>query len=87
MKKVYTKPLISVEVMSLDEPIANGCTMDRNDVLDLISGDFFTAERNCAYTLVETGGFDITGDGIADIFNEGHDTICYHSNAQIAFLS
>ena len=78
MKKSYSKPQIAVESLQLDQPIAAGCTADFDDVRSLVDLGYFTSERNCA-TEIPTYG---------PIFPEdGHDTICYHSNIQIAFLS
>lgn len=84
MKKTYTKPLISVEAMLLDTSIANiTCDMNKNEVLDLKEFGFFMAGKNCEHNLLETGGFDFNNDGESDI----HDTVCYHTNIQKAFLS
>ena len=87
MKKAYGKPLVSVEVMSLDQPIAANCVADKDDVKGMMMVGYFVQEYECAYCEV-AGGFDATGDGVADPeFNWGNDTICYHSNIQQAFLS
>ncbi len=84
MKKTYTKPLISVEAMLLDTSIANTtCDMNKNEVLDLMEFGFFMEGKNCDYNLLKNGGFDFTGDGESDM----HDTVCYHTNIQKAFLS
>ena len=73
MKKVYSKPLISVEVLTLDQPIALNCVADKQDMKDVMGFGYFTQEWNCA-----TDTDSIEWDG---------DTICYHSNVTQAFLS
>lgn len=76
MKKTYEKPLIAVEALSLDRPIAAGtCTADIDDMKSVIELGYFTAEKNCLYPVV--------GDGALP----GYDTICYHGNVQTAFTS
>ena len=79
MKKKYSKPQITVEPLKLDQPIAAGCTADFDDIRDLVEMDYFTSEMNCNIQIPASG----------PIFPEegGHDTICYHSNVQIAFTS
>ena len=74
MKKTYAKPQISVESMAMDHPIAVGCIANFDDMYDLISFGYF-GENNRGIQCA----FEYT-DG-------GHDTICYHSNVQNAFLS
>lgn len=73
--------------MLLDTSIANTtCDMNKNEVLDLMEFGFFMQSKNCAVNLVlSTGGFDFDGDGAAD--PGVHDTVCYHTNIQKAFLS
>ena len=44
---------------------------------------YFMEGRNCVVNLLPTGGFDHDGDLVAD----SHNTLCYHSNVQTAFLS
>ena len=74
MKKVYTKPQVSVEALAMDRPIAAGCIANSDDMDALIDfGYFGPNDRGIACGLEYTDG--------------GHDTICYHSNVQIAFLS
>ena len=75
MKKPYGKPTITVGAIQLDQPIAVGCTADRDDMRSLLELGYFTAEMNC--------GIQIYGDGPV----QGFDTICYHSNIQTAFMS
>ena len=74
MKKVYTKPQISVESLAMDHPIAVGCVADFDDMEALISFGYF-GDNNRGIQC----GIEYT-DG-------SHDTICYHSNVQNAFLS
>ena len=85
MKKIYSKPLISVEAMTLDQPIAANCDPEIKDVIEVLKQfGYFTEAPTCElYHLLPDGGFDTTGDGIAD----EHDTVCYHSNVQQAFIS
>ena len=84
MKKVYNKPLISVEALTLDQPIAVNCTADYDDIAAMMEFGYFTEKRQCTIRLLPTEGFDYDGDGTPDT---AHDTICYHSNVQTAFLS
>ena len=83
MKKPYSKPLISVEVLTLDEPIAANCQGDFADIAALMEFGYFMEGKNCSLNLLPDGGFDTNGDGVADM----HDTVCYHSNVETAFLS
>lgn len=73
MKKVYSKPLISVEVLTLDQPIALNCVADKEDMRSLMELGYYTEKENC---IINT-----------DSIEWGDDTICYHSNIQQAFLS
>ncbi|MGM9627424.1 MAG: hypothetical protein ACI3V4_04945 [Faecousia sp.] len=72
MKKPYSKPQIAVEALQLDQPIAAGCMANKEDMNSLIELGYFGDEK-CT----------IREDQIV----WGDDTICYHSNVQIAFLS
>lgn len=87
MKKIYSKPLISVEAMSLDQPIAANCDSTIKDDIEVLMqfGYFMPNDSGitCSQNLLPTGGFDYDSDGIAD----SHNTVCYHSNVQQAFLS
>lgn len=84
MKKVYSKPIISVEAMSLDQPIANACDSTLKDEITILMGwGYFMDGKNCTTNLLPTGGFDTNNDGTAD----SHNTVCYHSNIQKAFIS
>ena len=74
MKKPYSKPMITVGAIQLDQPIAAGCLADADDMRSLMDLGYFTAERNCENTV---------GEGTLP----GYDTICYHSNVQTAFTS
>lgn len=75
MKKPYSKPTIVVEAFQLDQPIAVGCTADYEDMRALLEFGYFAAEGTCSRPVV--------GDGALP----GFDTICYHSNVQVAFTS
>ena len=74
MKKTYSKPQIHMESFAMDRSIAANCIADFDDMQALIAvGAFGDNDRGitCGYT-----------------YEEGpHDTICYHSNVQTAFLS
>ena len=74
MKKPYSKPTITVETIQLDQPIAAGCKADFDDVRSLIELGYFSDEYKCGIQFIE--------DTLP-----GYDTICYHSNVQIAFTS
>lgn len=73
MKRVYEKPMISVEVFDLDAPIAANCQANKEDMNSLIELGYFYSEGNCKIREDEI----IWGD----------DTICYHSNVIKAFTS
>lgn len=73
MKRVYEKPMISVEVLELDAPIAANCEADKDDMNSLIELGYFNTEHTCMLDV----------DSIA----WGDDTICYHSNVIKAFTS
>lgn len=75
MKKPYSKPTITVGPIQLDQPIAAGCTADVDDMKSLMALGYFTTEGNCL--------IQISGEGTI----QGFDTICYHSNVQVAFTS
>lgn len=75
MKKPYSKPTITVGPIQLDQPIAAGCTANIDDMKSLIELGYFTMESNC---LIAISGEDPI---------PGFDTICYHSNVQVAFTS
>lgn len=87
MKKPYTKPLISVEAMTLDQPIALNCTADRDIMEILVSFGYFMndAAISCDPNMMVSDGnkVDSNLDGVVD----DHDTICYHGNIQQAFMS
>jgi hypothetical protein len=83
MKKYYHKPLICVEEIALDQPIAANCNANPADIRSLQEFGYFMEGRNCMVNLLPTGGFDHDGDLVAD----SHNTLCYHSNVQTAFLS
>lgn len=73
MKKPYSKPMICVEELQLDSPIAANCVADKDDMNSLIELGYFNDEHNCQRNV--------------DVIDWGDDTICYHSNVQTAFLS
>ena len=75
MKRVYEKPMISVEELHLDAPIALNCKADKEDMLSLIDLGYFDDSHKCT----------IKEDAI--IWGDNVDTICYHSNVIQAFTS
>lgn len=83
MKKKYSKPQLYMELFAMDCPIAANCTGDFEDIKSMMEFGYFMESKNCVTNLLPTGGFDFDGDGIAD----SHDTVCYHSNVQMAFTS
>ena len=85
MKKIYHKPLISVEEMSLNQSIATAvnCTANKDDMEVMKMLGYFLDEAECFFTITEHGKVDSNFDGVLD----EHDTLCYHSNAQTIFMS
>lgn len=75
MKKPYVKPMITVERLMIDQPMAVGCTADFDDMRSLIEMGYFTVDEACTIS--------VPGDGPV----QGFDTICYHSSVQTAFTS
>lgn len=75
MKKKYEKPIVWIEEFCLDAPISLNCIADKEDMESLIDIGYFIDVSEC---LIQ---YD---DGM---FEDSHDTICYHSNVQQAFLS
>lgn len=73
MKRVYEKPMISVEALHLDAPIALNCVADKDDMNSLLEMGYYTDSHNCS---IDT-----------DAIDWGNDTICYHSNVTQAFTS
>lgn len=73
MKKVYEKPMISVEELHLDAPIASNCQADAEDMSSLMEFGYFDDSHNCQIR--------------EDAIEWGNDTICYHSNVIQAFTS
>ena len=73
MKKKYIKPIVWIEEFCLDAPISLNCIADKEDMNSLIELGYFMDGCSILYE-----------DGI---FDDSHDTICYHSNVQQAFLS
>ena len=74
MKQPYSKPVIAVESLFLDMPIAANCLADKQDMEDLMGFGYFNADKQCAIN------FDKDVDW-------GNDTVCVHSNVQTAFTS
>lgn len=89
MKKNYIKPLICIETMSMDQPIAVNCTANRDDMELLEMYGFFAPDSACTMWL----GTGEEGDGGKidwdrnNVWDDTHNTVCYHSNVTVAFLS
>ena len=73
MKRVYEKPMISVEVFDLDAPIAANCQANKEDMNSLMDMGYFNGEHTCKIDV--------------EAIDWGDDTICYHSNVIKAFTS
>lgn len=93
MKKTYSKPLISVEELSLDQPIAGGCSANKNVMNALLSDGWFNSSRAECEMWIGIGN-DPTKGGLIDANcdhipdgNQTHNTVCYHSNITTAFIS
>lgn len=86
MKQPYIKPLIAVEDLTLDRPIAQSCSADPGDIASLKDiGYIVGGDTNCQNGhVLDGGGIDCDFDGKAD-FQE--DTVCYHSNVQTVLTS
>lgn len=76
MKRAYEKPMISVEELQLDSPVALGCTILDEDLKSLIELDYFGGTMDCLLEIPEGGQLPGT-----------HDTVCYHSNVTVMFAS
>lgn len=74
MKKLYVKPMITVERLMIDQPMAVGCEANFDDVRALMEMGYFADAEGCNIPV---------GEGTLP----GYDTICYHSNIQKAFTS
>ncbi len=74
MKHPYDKPMIFVESLTLDMPIATNCSSDPQDMNDLIGFGYFNADYDCM--------FDFNDD-----VDWGNDTVCVHSSITQAFTS
>ena len=82
-----------MEELTLDEPIAGGCSADKDVVEGLMSQGWFNSGREtCTYWILRgddpySGGYyDSNCDNIPD-GDQTHNTVCYHSNITIAFTS
>lgn len=78
MRKQYSKPRVSVEAITLDQPIAAGCMANYADVQALLDMNVFLD--------TEIGKVGVCS-WIFDEATMGNDLVCYHSNVQTAFLS
>ena len=92
MKKIYKKPLIMVEELTLDHAIAANCDADRPMMESLIEWGYFGIEKTCDIRLYEFQGYDglwqdDNGDGRPEEPSFAGDAVCYHSNIGAAFLS
>lgn len=92
MKKIYSKPLIFVEELTLDQPNALTCNARKAVMETLLGWSYFNNDRGCDYLIVPgpdgTGAWvDSNFDGVGDFENGMYDTLCYNSNVETAFLS
>ena len=92
MKKIYKKPLIMVEELTLDHAIAANCDAHREIMESMFEWGYFGIERTCGIQLFEKEGYDglwqdSNMDGELDEDSGWGDTVCYHSNIGKAFLS
>lgn len=74
MKKPYIKPMITVERLMIDQPMAVGCVADFDDIKSLMDLGYFGDQETCGIVFDENKP-------------NGYDTVCYHSNVQTAFTS
>ncbi len=79
MKRVYSKPTIHVEVMSLDMPIAASC-QTYSETPELKAQGWFIGSDSCSFQ------FD-NGNGDIGFMGDIADTLCYHSHAKTTFTS
>lgn len=79
MKQPYMKPMIAVEELTLDRPIAQNCTADRDDMNSLMDMGYFNDKYTCDIKTIDSQGSIVDSPGL--------DTVCYHSNVQTAFFS
>lgn len=77
MKQPYSKPTIATGEIWLDQPIANICDANQDDMRSLMELGYFIETKACAPDFW-VGDEPVQGT---------HDTICYHSNVIKAFLS
>jgi len=77
MKKAYSKPMIYVEVMELDQPIAGGCDLPRSVYEDLVAMGYFGTIETCGQDGAIPEGGLVYGDN----------TVCYNSMVQTVFSS
>ena len=94
MKKIYKKPLITVEELTLDQPIAANCNANRYILESMVEmGCFMSGEDKCKDYPLYTGPYgvglweDENGDGSPDYENGFYNSLCYHSNVITAFYS
>ena len=74
MKKNYTKPQICVEVFTMDQPIAAGCSpIDPSVLAGIQALGYYVDTKTCTT--------------VADEVIWGNDTICYHTSVQNIYNS
>lgn len=79
MKKEYQKPMISVESMALDMPVAAGCDPEAvDDAKDLLAMNYFDA--GCGKAIIDDAQENT-------IWMMADDKLCYYSNTSQLFTS
>lgn len=86
MKQPYMKPMIAVENIAMDRPIALECSADPGIVTSLKALSYLVSgDADCSNGhIIEGGGIDCDFDGNSDYPD---DTVCYHSNVQTVLTS
>lgn len=68
MKKLYTKPMITFETLSLSSNISSGCAMNGTN----------SAEYICPVLNEETGWTIFSDNSVCMMVPGPNDTVCYH---------
>lgn len=83
MRRNYEKPMIAFDELTLDTPIATGCSSDvTDDAKDLIDLGYFGGDRNCRRTIA-----DDTALNEVEVKLFGDDKLCYYTAALMLFTS
>ena len=83
MRRNYEKPMIAFDELTLDTPIATGCSAEAiDDAKDLIALGYFGVERNCRTTIAGDEALDeIEVPMLKD------NKLCYYTAALMLFTS